>query len=201
MDWGCSQEAGNDTRFSCSSQNQLLRVGYCRHERKHQYICGSRKDIIFEWTLENVVEQANTPTRQHATFIETHCLVCVRVFIVLTHHSIQPLTITFPIPDILLPLIVSYILLPVSRFQNNAHLSQHSPSFCSRCNCASCIFLITKNLSSGYFLESRGASLVSLFFRCGAVIDVRRFGTTQWSHPPGPSIERRPKLILSIPNT
>lgn len=144
MDWTCSQEAGNDTSFSCSSQNQLLRVDYCRHERKHQHIYGSRNVIIFEWTLENVVEKSNTPTRQHATFIETHCLVFVRVFVILTHHSIQPLTITFPIPEILFPLIVSYNLLLVPWFQNNAHLSQQAPSFCSRCNCASCIFLIKK---------------------------------------------------------
>ena len=151
MDWACSQEVGNDTRFSCSSQNQLLRVDYCRHERKHHYICGSRKVIIFEWTLENVVEQVNTPTRQHATFIETHCLVFVRVFIILIHHSIQSLTITPPIPEISFPLTVSYNLLLVPCFQNNASLFRHPPSFCSLCKCASCIFLI---ISAGCFLES-----------------------------------------------
>lgn len=40
------------------------------------------------------------------------------------------------------------------------------------------LHLSDKKLSSGYFLESRSASFVSLFFRCGAVTDVRRFGTT-----------------------
>lgn len=78
MDWACSQEVGNDTRFSCSSQNQLLRVDYCRHERKHHYICGSRKVIIFEWTLENVIEQVNTSTRH--VYRDSLSGICSRVY-------------------------------------------------------------------------------------------------------------------------